>query len=240
MHLSHHSLKTQYPYILLIIGTCIIAIWTRWQNPVINPDGVKYLMVAEAFLRGDYAMAIDAYKWPFYSFSIAVFSKIFFLNTEHTALVMNAVMRGMIGLGFIRLCYLFGGNSKQLLLASIVITIYPGLNEIQAMVLRDFAYLTCWTWMMVFFLHHQLEPRVRRFAGFLLCGILAAAYRIEGLLFLILLSGLNLSHQSNSEKMRALTKILLILILPLSFCGLILWTYGGRLVGSQRRNRDDF
>ena len=159
--------------VLVLLAAIGVAIFTRGQNPVINPDGAKYLMAAQAFARGDVATGLAAYKWPAYPMTVAVFSKIGFVDVETGAWLLNLVFRVAIGVGFVRIVQIFGGAGHTLIYAGLVISIYPGFNELQAMVIRDFAYWAFWTWMVVHFLGYYLHHKPANLLYCLCLGLLA-------------------------------------------------------------------
>ena len=204
-----------------------IAFWCYFIDPVINPDGVKYVLAGEAMLKGDFLIGLQAYKWPMYSISIALVSYVTQLSVEHSALVFNAAMRITAGLAFVNLVHKFGADQRQILLAALVFVLYPGLNEVQSMIIRDFAYLACFMWMIVFFVQQISNPTHGNFLGFVFMGLLATAYRIEGLVYLFGLFVVYLLWGTVSPRRKKAGLILVILILPLMSYGVLFWIYNG-------------
>ena len=216
---------------VVIVGSLLVATWTRAIDPVINPDGVKYVLAAEAFKRGDFAAGLDAYKWPMYSLVVAAISKVTTLGAEVSAIIFNAIMRVLAGLAFLRLSSKFGASEKQLLLAALVFIFYPGLNEVQSMIIRDIAYIGCFMWMVVFFLQQINDPTSRNLSGFIICGLLAISLRIEGLVFLIGLCLFYLTAGTLSRRLKIAGLLSLLVSLPLLVAGLFMWIYDGEIGG---------
>ena len=211
----------------VVVGVIAVAFWSHFIDPVINPDGVKYVLAAESMLAGDFLTGLRAYKWPGYSLSIALVSYVSQLSVEYSALVFNAVMRIVTGLAFLNLVHKFGANQKQILLAALVFVLYPGLNEVQSMIIRDFAYLACFMWMIVFFVQQISNPTRANFLGFIFMGLLATTYRIEGLVYLFGLFVVYLLWGTVSPRWKKAGLFLVLLALPLMSYGVLFWVYNG-------------
>ncbi len=216
-------------YVSVFVGSLLIAAWSRFIDPVINPDGVKYLLAAEAFLRGDYAAGFDAYKWPVYSLTIALITKVTQLPTEYSALIFNAVMRGVAGLAFIRLTIMLGANKKQLILGLLIYLLYPGLNEVQSMVIRDFAYLGFFSWAAVFFIQHMTNPARKHLWRFIIMAAAASAYRIEGAVFIVGLLLLLYQTRSIRYGWQRHSYLVAMIMLPLMIYGVLIWVFDGEI-----------
>ncbi len=213
----------------ILLGSLLIAAWAWWSNPIINPDGAKYLLAAELFSRGEFGNGYLAYKWPFYPLVIALVHFVTGLSLETAAHLFNAAMRGLAGIAFLRLVLLFGGGKPHLLLATLVYLAYPGLNEVQSMVIRDFGYLACFMWMVFFFLRQLTQPTIGTFVGFVGMGALATAFRIEGLVFTTGLLVLYFFLGSVSRFWKKTGLILVVLSLPLQIYLELMWLSNGDL-----------
>jgi hypothetical protein len=216
-------------YWCVFAGSLLVAIWCSYIDPVINPDGVKYVLAARYFLDGDIDNGLAAYKWPFYSLSIALVSIISRLPAELSALVFDAVMRGLAGIAFINLTHKFGATRVQLTLAVAAYLFYPGLNEVQSMIIRDFAYIACFMWMVVFFVQQISNPTRFNFMGFVLMGMFATAYRIEGLVYLVSLLVLYLVWGTVNKLSRKVGISLVVIVLPVMVYGVLMWIYDGNV-----------
>lgn len=230
----YHSLKLNNlvpVYACITVGSLIIAVWTGYIDPVINPDGVIYVLTANTFLSGNFQDGFVYYKWPLYPLTIAAISKIIHLPAEYSALLFNAVMRAVGGMAFIKLSEKLGADRVQLWLAGFVYLFFPGLNEAQSMIIRDFAYLACFLWMVVFFVQYCTRPNSRDLAAFVIMGLLATAYRIEGMIYLgvILIWILIFSQHASRWLNRKLAGIATLIILSVLAYGALYWMYGGKV-----------
>jgi hypothetical protein len=219
-------------YWFVFVGSLLVAAWCSYIDPVINPDGVKYVLATRYFLDGDFVNGMSAYKWPTYSLTIAIVSLVTRLPVEISALLFDAVMRGVAGIAFLNLTYKFGATRWQLTMAVAVFLFYPGLNEVQSMIIRDFAYIACFLWMVVFFVQQISNPTRFNFMGFLLMGVLAAAYRIEGLVYLISLLVLYLVWGTVNKVSRKVGITLVIVVLPVMVYGALMWIYDGNVANA--------
>ena len=214
-------------YLSVVVGSLIIAAWSRFIDPVINRDGTIYILSAIDFKNGNFAQALDAYKWPFYPVSIALFSKLSSLDAETAAVLFNAIMRALGGIAFVRICHRLGADSFQLWLAVLVYLFFPGLNEVQSMIVKDHAYLSCFLWMVLYLIQYKMYSQQRDLVLFILMGMLASAYRIEGFAYLAIASLAILLSDNQKPQQRRIGILALVIILPLLFWGATYWNYGG-------------
>ena len=214
-------------YLCVMAGALLVGAWARKIDPVINPDGVKYILASINFLRGEFQLGLEAHKWPFYSMAISAFSLLIQQPAEISAIILNALLRGIGGIAFIRICRNLGADYRQSVLAALVYLCYPGLNEVQSMVIRDIAYVTCFLWMVVFFMQMFSRNRRRDIAGFIICAVLATLFRIEGVVFLVGLGMVYLRWGSVSRRVRRLLFYLAFMLLPLLAWGVLNWIYDG-------------
>ncbi len=218
-------------YGCVVAGSLLVALWSYYIDPVINEDGVRYVMTANAFAEGNFQDGLAWYKWPFYPLMLAVISKITPLPAEYAALIFGAAMRAVGGIAFIRLSEMLGADKTQVWLAGFVYLFYPGLNEIQSMIMRDIPYIACFLWMMVFFVQTWQRPNNRGLAAFLLTGLLATIFRIEGMVYLgiILFWMLVSGRYTPAWLTRKLAISAALVLLALLGYATLYWLYDGRI-----------
>ncbi len=218
-------------YGCVVVGCLIVALWSYYIDPVINEDGVRYVLTANAFAAGNFQDGLAWYKWPFYPLILAVISKITPLSAESSALIFGAIMRAVGGIAFIRLSEKLGANKIQIWLAGFVYLFYPGLNEIQSMIMRDIPYIACFLWMVVFFVQVWQRPNNRDLVALVVTGLLATMFRVEGMfylgiiLFLMLISG----RYTPPWLTRKLAVVSALALLALFTYITLYWHYGGRI-----------
>lgn len=184
---TKHLLATDKSfYLLAIIGSLVFSfVALSYQQPF-NVDGIKYLDTATAFLQGGIHAAISSYGWPFYSVLIALTSKFTSLSLENSAFLLNAALNTLTILTFIFLVKALGGNRPTQFFGAVVILIYPFLNHDRDNILRDFGYYAFGLISLLFFIRF-LQHRNWRFAIYWgMSTLVAALFRIEGSVFLLI------------------------------------------------------
>ena len=218
-------------YGCVVVGCLIVALWSYYIDPVINTDGILYVLMANAFVDGNFQEGFSWYKWPFYPLILAAISKITPLPTESVALIFDAVMRAVGGIAFIKLSEKLGADQTRLWLAGVVYLFYPGLNEVQSMIMRDIPYIACFLWMVVFFIQAWQRPNRRDLIAFILTGLLATAFRVEGMIYLgILLFWMLISGRFTPAWLtKKLAVAAALVFLSLLVYVALYWLYDGRI-----------
>ena len=212
-----------------IVVSLAIGLWTHLIDPIINKDGTLYVLASQAFLQGNFASGLDAYKWPFYPLTVACVAWITGMSAEASALLFNALMRGLGGIAFLLIVKRLGGSYRQILLAMLVYLFFPGLNELQSMIIRDIAFLACFLWMIVFFVDTLREPAPARFALFIVSGLLATAYRIEGIVYLAGLLLYYLFQCNQSIFSRKIQSVFVLVAASVIIYAALMWFVDGQI-----------
>ena len=214
----------------MVAGSLLVALWSYYIDPIINTDGILYVLMANAFIDGNFQEGFS-WKWPFYPLILAAISKITPLPTESVALIFGAVMRAVGGIAFIKLSEKLGADQTQLWLAGFVYLFYPGLNEVQSMIMRDIPYIACFLWMVVFFVQAWQRPNRRDLIAFTLTGLLATAFRVEGMVYLgIILFWMLISGRYTPVWLtRKLAVVFALVFLSLLVYAVLYWLYDGRI-----------
>ncbi len=189
--------------IAIILANVILSAWCLTLDPVINFDGVTYISIAELFMRGEFSAALDHYSWPFYSLFIAGLAKLFMLSAETAALVFNTLMAISLTLAFVSVVgQLSNHNRRIILIAAVVIVLFPSISKYRSFVIRDFGYLSCYMWSLYFLFRYCATFNKNHLAAWLLFAGLSSLFRFEGLIFvliapyfLFLFSATKISHR---------------------------------------------
>ena len=218
-------------YGCVVAGSLLVALWSYYIDPVINTDGILYVLTANAFIDGNFQEGFSWYKWPFYPLILAAISKITPLTTESSALIFGAVMRAVGGIAFIKLSEKLGADQTRLWLAGFVYLFYPGLNEVQSKITRDIPYIACFLWMVVFFVQAWQRPNQRDLIAVILTGLLATAFRVEGMVYLgiILFCMLISSRYTPAWLTRKLAVFAALVFLSLLVQVALYWLYDGSI-----------
>ena len=140
-------------------------------------------------------------------------------------------MRAVGGIAFIKLSEKLGADQTRLWLAGVVYLFYPGLNEVQSMIMRDIPYIACFLWMVVFFIQAWQRPNRWGLIAFILTGLLATAFRVEGMIYLgILLFWMLISGRYTPAWLtRKMAVVAALVFLSLLVYVALYWLYDGRI-----------
>jgi hypothetical protein len=174
-------------YLFALIASVSISIWSVFADPIINNDGILYIQAAEALSRGDVEAALSLHKWPFYPFLISLVQQITGLDTIISAHILNGLFNTLSCIIFILLIAEFGGERRTVLIASLVIVFFPGLNELRSFVIRDHGYIVFYLSSFYFLLRAMHARDKRLLLGSLVFMGVATLFRIEGFVFLIVI-----------------------------------------------------
>ncbi len=207
-----------------------LSAWSVFLDDVLNNDGILYVRVADLLVHGEWDIAFNLYKWPFYSLLIAVTGQVTGFSLEYSAHLLNAVLAALIVVCFISLVREVGGDSKTVVAAAFVVLLYPGINEYRSFIGRDAGYLAFYLLSLLLFFKYANSPRFGYAIGWASSIFIAALFRIEGFLFLLILP---LLYQW--RKITTLPARLMLIITMIGAClvsGLIMaWWFFGITLG---------
>lgn len=165
----------------------VLSAWSVYSDDVINNDGIVYLHSARYFASGDWSTGFALYSWPFFPLLIAFFSQLAGLELELAAHVLNALFSVLMALAFVALADAFGGDRKTLLIAGLVILLHPYLLESRADIVRDHGFWAFYLLSILWFFRFYQTPGTGLALAWCLAMVIAALFRIEGLVFLLCL-----------------------------------------------------
>ena len=130
------------PLAVAVLGSLALSLTAVWQDPVINRDGVLYLLAARQLVAGDWLAALALHPLPGYPLLLAGASVLPGLGAEAAAHGLNAVLSAVLagscsllpintsnGLGLTHLTFypLTGRISTNLLADLLLIALNQGL-----------------------------------------------------------------------------------------------------------------
>jgi len=183
-----------------VLASIAFSITHLVLDPLPNPDGVVYLVAAQAWLDEGYVAAAAIYPLPVYSILIAwvhAASGLTLLTSAHCLDV--ALIAGLI-VAMQRLTAALGGGMRVQVIVVVLALLLPELNGYRSFLLRDFAYWTFAVLALVFLARHAVEPTLMRAGAFVAMCALAAAFRAEAL---VLMAAMPLALLSRSVAPRA-------------------------------------
>lgn len=167
-----------------------ISIILNYSEIIINNDGICYLLSAEMIKHKGLLAAMNLCgqaKWPFYSILIYFLANLTTLSYLAAAKVCNAVFSMLSVVFFLCVIKALGGTRRILYIAAAVILLSHTLNDVRQYIIRDHGFWTFYLASLYFFLCYVKFPRWHYAILFNASLALATLFRIEGILFLILL-----------------------------------------------------
>ena len=174
-------------YLLLAALTLALFAFANLRSPLVNEDGVLYLLLAERIGDEGLAAAFALWDRPFYPWLIASIHALTGLSITHSALCLDATFCVLLVLAFAEFCRLLYDDRGVLPWAALLILAHPKLNNYFGFIVRDIGY---WALLFVSFcawLRHLGDARTRWLLVWAPATLLAAAQRPEALLFGLLL-----------------------------------------------------
>lgn len=204
--LSRFSCK-QIQFIIVAISIMVAAQVQYIQHGWINPDSVLYLEAAKLFAVGDWKAGFAVFPWPFYSLTIASTHYLTSLSIHHSAQLLNVIYFAITTYAFTAIIQQCGGKQQQLIAGALIfLSAQYMIGGVLEMLMRDEGFwaffLLSLVFIMRFYQHHQLQDALL----WQVMIILAVLFRIEAMLYLVLLP-LVLFVNNQSFKFNALLTI---------------------------------
>jgi len=167
----------------------LIALWMTIQSGgVLNNDGMLYIEAARFFADQAWQQGLALYNWPFYSLLIAALHAISGLSLQASAHALTVLLFGLTSAGFVLLIKELGGNRGVMIAAASLLFCSPYIvRSLLPMIIRDHGFLSFHIWSLVFFLRFYQNSRVGNAIGWGAAALLATLFRIEGIIYLVLL-----------------------------------------------------
>lgn len=208
------------------IISMLFTAWCVYIDPVINNDGFLYILVADSIREGNFREAFSQYRWPFYSFFIAGFGHVLNMSSENSAFILNALFSSIIVISFISIIKVLNDKRKLLIFAAIVILLYPGINAYRSFIIRDFGYLAFYFLGLWAFFKHMLDPQWYLILLWSVLLVIAALFRIEGIVLLICMPFIAWFVFEESKPQRKKIVVALCAVLT-GFFLLLAWWFSG-------------
>lgn len=201
-------LKASFPiYLISALISLIISFITYFKIAVINPDGICYLKSAESLPKG-YAymthLCDQAYR-PFYSILIFLVHQLSHLSYFYSSFLLNSFFSLVSVCLFIAIIATIHQQKRLMLLASLVILASHSFNALRPEIIRDHGYWTFYL-LSIFALLHYFRSTIGSFASWMWAFfwgsalMVAALFRIEGSIFLLLIPFVALMYPISISK----------------------------------------
>ena len=125
------------PALAAAAASALLSAAVLLRRPLVNNDGVYYMLAAEAFAEGGLAAARAVYLWPFFSVLVAAVAAVLRVSTETAAQLTCAALLALASGAFVSVVRDLGGSRRVQWLAAAVVVAHPWLNMGRDEVLRD-------------------------------------------------------------------------------------------------------
>jgi len=219
----------------LIVSNILLSAWCLSQDPVINNDGITYIALAQLITQGQWQQAVDYYSWPYYPLLLAGVSKLLSMDLELTAYMLNFFFVIVLSLGFLSIVSELSKqngytaeslkrHNRTILIAALVIVLFPSITKYRAFIIRDFAYISCYLWSVYFIFKYCASHDLKHLIAWLTLAILGSFFRFESIAFVLIAPYLFfLINKTNTQIKRPI--LMLLSSLLICACLALFWWY---------------
>ncbi|MDD9958680.1 MAG: hypothetical protein OXU66_07040 [Gammaproteobacteria bacterium] len=168
-----------------------------------NDDAYAYIRTAEIALADGVGAAVQHYAWASYSLLIALVSQLGF-DLITAAYLINSFFFAVLVYAFLSIVKLIDDSRLVGILAALSILLYPQLNEFRFDIIRDIGY---WALSLLALWQFLLFYNYYKYSNLIVFGLtllLAASFRPEAIIYLIVTPFvLLLDYSLGADKRRA-------------------------------------
>lgn len=181
--------KTSQIQLVILVISILVATQVQYiQHGWINPDSVLYLEAAKLFALGEWKTGFEIFPWPFYSLLIAATHQLSSLSIHHAAQLLNVVFFAIATYAFTNIILLCGGKQQQLVAGGLIfLSAQYVIGGVLEMLMRDEGFWAFFLTSLVFFIRYHQWHHLRDALLWQIAIIFAVLFRIEAILYLILL-----------------------------------------------------
>jgi hypothetical protein len=213
-------------YLFAAVASMLISAWSVFADPIINQDGVQYLLAANDFASGRFSAGMSLFKWPTYAIIIAVISKLTPFGVEISAHILNALLFASLVCGFLFTVKTLGGARSTLIFTTIMLLLFPSLNKFRPFIIRDVGYLSFYIWALGFLFAHCQTRKARPLIIAMVCLTIAGLFRIEAFAILAMIPIILLGIRANSTWQKRWFWLAGAVAACIMCIGLALWVFG--------------
>lgn len=217
--------QEKFFYFYAIVMSLALSLWIDWRESVINPDAICYIISAEAVTSGLKEMMhlCAQARWPLYSVLIYAVVQITHLPFDMAAYVLDGFLTAISVLTFMLIIKELGGSRKTLWLGALVILLAHDFNSVREYIIRDHGFWAFYLVSMLLMLRYLRVPYWLTGVAFNASLLIATLFRIEGVLFLLVLPFFSLICFQYPFRRRAWFFLNLNLLTVFIFFAAIIW-----------------
>ncbi|MCG6206169.1 hypothetical protein LPW26_16080 [Rhodopseudomonas sp. HC1] len=213
--------------IICLINVALVA----WQAHIdqINNDGILYVRAARLFASGDWDGARQLFFWFAYPLLVGSTMAATSVDAWPLALFLNGAASTLTVLLILRCAWIVRPQRATLIAAALLLFGNLWFNDLRATIVREHFYFLFMIAGFYCALRDLQSPRMAYKFGFAGLTLVAAAFRIEALGFLVLVPTLRIVFESTSRPMRWAAIALLILAPLAALAAIAGWSNSGSL-----------
>lgn len=204
-------------------GSAVLSALALLPRPLVNNDGIVYLVAAEAFTRDGFDAARAIHGWPFYSILIAGVAAVLRVPMEAAAHVTGTCLLAAACVAFVAVVRSLGGDRRVQWLAAAVVLAHPWVNASRALVVRDFGVWAFGLFALAMVLRLDGPCRTRaalRWAG---GSVAAVLFRADAVALMAAAPIALALHRDLPRKERVATTLALLVPAVLATAGAAAW-----------------
>ena len=171
--------------IFTALASILLSFIAVYFDDLINADGVLYINMADAFLKGGLEETAKLHNWPFFPIILAYLHKLTTLPFETNAYLLNGLLFALLNDTLIRISHKILPNKNQLLIAALFIICFQPINEYRDFIIRDIGYWTFASLSLYYFMRYLETPTIKIATIWQLVTITAVLFRVEGVVILL-------------------------------------------------------
>lgn len=205
--LSTHQ-PSNIQWVIVFISLLVAAQVQYIQHGWINPDSVLYLEAAKLFAVGEWKAGFAVFPWPFYSLCIAATHHLTSLSIHHAAQLLNVIFFAIATYAFTAIIQLCGGKQKELITGGLIfLSAQYMIGGVLEMLMRDEGFWAFFLLSIVFLIRFHQRHQLKDALLWQIMIIMAVLFRIEAMLYLVLLPlVLMLNHQPLTRNLALVAK----------------------------------
>lgn len=174
------------PLVAAVLGSLALSLAAVWQDPVINRDGVLYLLAARLLAAGDWQAALALHPLPGYPLLLAGASLLPGLGAESAAHGVNAALSAGLAAGFVTLVGRLDPRTAARWLAVLLVLAWASGNDYRSELIRDHGYLCLVMGALLALLAGHRRPNWRPALGWTVLILGATLFRAEAIVLALL------------------------------------------------------
>lgn len=173
---------------IVLVGALIAAQVQYIQHGWINPDSILYLESAKLFSVGQWKAGFELFPWPLYSLCISATHTITSLSIHQSAQLLNVLFFALSAYAFIAIIVQCGGKQIEIIAGALIFLSAPyAVGTVLEMLMRDEGFWAFFLIGLLYFIRFYQRQKLTDALIWQIAIIFATLFRIEAILYLILL-----------------------------------------------------